>query len=73
MKFFHFIFLQNEELTEKVAIKDEYISTLKLKIENLEKLHQQDEWKLSQADDNLEMVERKASDMERKAVGRFLE
>ena len=72
MKFFHFIFLQNEELTEKVAIKDEYISTLKLKIENLEKLHQQDEWKLSQSDDNLEMVERKASDMERKAVGRFL-
>ena len=54
-----------------MAIKDEFISTLKLKIENLEKLHGQDEWKLSQADDNLEMVERKASAMERKAVGKL--
>ncbi|XP_066927477.1 microtubule-associated tumor suppressor 1 homolog [Clytia hemisphaerica] len=59
---------ENEELTEKLAIKDEYISTLKLQIENLEKVHQQDEWELSQADDNLEMVERKATDMERKAT-----
>uniref|UniRef100_A0A7M5X125 Uncharacterized protein n=1 Tax=Clytia hemisphaerica TaxID=252671 RepID=A0A7M5X125_9CNID len=60
---------ENEELTEKLAIKDEYISTLKLQIENLEKVHQQNEWKLSQADDNLEMVERKATDKEMKSLG----
>ena len=61
---------QNEELLEKINIKDEYIATLKLQLNNQEKLQTQNEWKLSQADDNLEMVEREKEEMEKKAVGK---
>jgi len=42
---------------------------LKLQIVNNEKLHEQYKWKLQQADDNLEMVEREQDQMEKKAAG----
>ena len=55
---------------EKISIKDEYITSLKSQLSDQQKLQQQNEWKLSQADDNLEMVERENEKMERKAVGK---
>ena len=42
---------------------------MKSQLSDQKKLQQQHEWKLSQADDNLEMVERENEKMERKAVG----
>lgn len=62
------IAMENEELVEKISIKDEYITSLKSQLSDQQKLQQQHEWKLSQADDNLEMVERDNEKMERKAV-----
>ncbi|XP_057289950.1 chromosome partition protein Smc-like [Hydractinia symbiolongicarpus] len=58
--------LENEELEDKVAISKEYIATLKLQLSNFEKQQQQDKWKLEQADDLLEMVEKENDEMERK-------
>lgn len=49
---------ENEELESKVEIKDEFIEYQRLEIRNFKKEIYQYQWKLEQADDLLEMVER---------------
>ena len=68
----NFVSLKNEELLEKIQIKDEYISSVKLQLTNSEKLRTQLEWKLEQADNNLEMVEREHDDFENEANSKLL-
>lgn len=52
-----------------IEIKDKYIVSLRLQITNHQKTHTQNQWKLDQADDLLDMVERERDNIEKKAKG----
>ena len=63
---------ENEELESKVEIKDEFIEYQRLEIKNFQKEIYQYQWKLEQADDLLEMVERERDDDEVKYKSKSL-
>ena len=56
-------------MSDKIEIKDDYICQLRLQITNLEKQHEQDNWRLQQVDDLLEMVEKERDEEEAKYKG----